>query len=506
MLKATPVNTAALRVRVNKHIADVMAYSKGRVTEWDVLNEPYTNKDLQAVLGDDEMASWFQQARAADPLAKLYINDYSNLEAGGYDLQHINGYLRIIQGLVAAGAPVDGIGLQSHFDSNLTAPSRVLELLDQFAEFGKDLQITEFDVNISDEQVQADYTRDFLTLCFSHPAVKGFMMWGFWEGAHWRPTAAMYRRDWSAKPNAAVWDEMVFRQWWTDVRGATGSDGAFRTRGFLGDYEIEVTANGVTRSYPLVLNSPGQPAFVNVGKVAAGAIAANGVVNAASYRGDTVAPGEIVTIFGSGFGPAALVQAQYVDGQLPVSVGETRVLFDGMAAPMIYSMAGQVSAIVPYAVKGTTRVQVEYQGVASAAQTVTVAPAVPGVFTCAGKAGVAVAVNAAAGGSVSCSAGFVPPGPGSVVTIFVTGDGAPTTAIADGRLPAAGAYPAPGEWSVTFGGVQAQRCVATFAGVVYAGVTQVNVCVPGNVSLSAEVPVIFRSGDSVSAAAILAIR
>ena len=57
----------ALRARVNKHIADVMGYSKGKVTEWDVLNEPYTNKDLQAVLGDAEMTSWFRQARAADP-------------------------------------------------------------------------------------------------------------------------------------------------------------------------------------------------------------------------------------------------------------------------------------------------------------------------------------------------------------------------------------------------------------------------------------------------------
>ena len=77
------------------------------------------------------------------------------------------------------------------------------------------------------------------------------------------------------------------------------------------------------------------------------------MVNAASFRGGAVAPGEIVTIFGSGFGPATLAAAQYADGQLPTSVGETRVLFDGMAAPMIYSSAGQVSAIVPYSVSGT---------------------------------------------------------------------------------------------------------------------------------------------------------
>ena len=67
MLKANPVDAGALRSRVNKHIADVMAYTKGKVTEWDVLNEPYTNKDLQAVLGDPEMTSWFRAGARRRP-------------------------------------------------------------------------------------------------------------------------------------------------------------------------------------------------------------------------------------------------------------------------------------------------------------------------------------------------------------------------------------------------------------------------------------------------------
>src|ERR1035437_7712076 len=365
MLKATPVDANALRTRVNQHLADVMAYSKGKVTEWDVLNEPYTNKDLQAVLGDAEIASWFRQARIADPAVKLYINDYSILEAGGYDLQHINGYAGIIQNMLSSGAPIDGIGLQSHFDSNLTPPSRVLELLDQFAAFGKDLQVTEFDVSVADEQVQADYTRDFLTVCFSHPAMKGFMIWGFWEGAHWKPQDAMIRLNWSTKPNYDVWNDLIYTQWWTDTSGVTGSDGVFRTRGFLGDYDIDVTIGGVTTTYPLTLASHTDPAYVHIGKMAVGAFAANGVVNAASFKGDAVAPGEIVTIFGSGFGPATLAVAQYTDGQLPTSTGETRVLFNGKAAPMIYAAAGQVSAIVPYSASGTVQMQVEYQGTAT---------------------------------------------------------------------------------------------------------------------------------------------
>jgi endo-1,4-beta-xylanase len=501
LLKASPVDANALRARVNQHIADVMAYSKGKVTEWDVLNEPYTNKDIQAVLGDAEMTSWFRQARAADPAVKLYINDYNILEAGGYDMQHINGYADIIRNMLSAGAPIDGIGLQSHFDSNLTPPSRVVELLDQFGAFGKDLQVTEFDVSVADEQVQADYTRDFLTVCFSHPAVKGFMIWGFWEGAHWRPSDAMIRRDWSTKPNYDAWNDLIYRQWWTDTQGVTAADGAFRTRGFLGDYDIDVTIGGVTKTYPLTLASNVEPAFVNIGKTAAGAIAPNGVVNAASFAGGALAPGEIVTIFGSGFGPATLAAAQYTDGQLPTSAGETRVLFDGTAAPMIYSVAGQVSAIVPYAVSGSVQVRVEFQGMATAPVAVAVAAAAPGIFTCGPKKpGVAVAINASAGGVISCNDDFVPPGPGSVVTFFLTGEGVPAPPIADGRLPGGAPYPAPAApWSVNFGGIDAPRCAATFAGLVYAGVTQVNACVPDGAPRNASVPLTFRSGNASSA-------
>ncbi len=256
MLKATPVNKDALRARINSHISDVMAYSKGKVTEWDVINEAYTNKDVQAVLGDAEMAAWFQQARDADPTVKLYINDYNILEAGGYDLPHIDGYARIIQNILDAGGPIDGIGLQSHFSSNLTPPTRVLELLDQFAAFGKDLQVTEFDVDAGDEQVQADYTRDFLTMTFSHAAIKGFMIWGFWEGAHWRPAAAMIRKDWTTKPAYDVWNDLLFNQWWTDEQGLTDGDGVYQTRGFLGDYDVEATIDGQTQTTPLTVTQP----------------------------------------------------------------------------------------------------------------------------------------------------------------------------------------------------------------------------------------------------------
>jgi uncharacterized protein (TIGR03437 family) len=182
------------------------------------------------------------------------------------------------------------------------------------------------------------------------------------------------------------------------------------------------------------------------------------------------------------------------------------VLFDGVAAPMIYASAGQVSAIVPYAVSGSAQVQVEYQGTATAPVAVPVAGAAPGIFSCPNKPAAALVINVSAGGVLSCNSDFVPPAPGSVVTFFVTGDGVPAPSIAGGRLPVP-PYPAPaGPWTVSIGGIDAPRCAATFAGLVYAGVTQVNACIPDGVARAASVPIAFRSGAASSQPATIDFR
>ena len=67
------------------------------------------------------------------------------------------------------------------------------------------------------------------------------MIWGFWESAHWRPNAAMYRKDWSPRPIAGVWKELIFKQWWTDQHASTDAAGAVKLRGFLGEYDISAT-------------------------------------------------------------------------------------------------------------------------------------------------------------------------------------------------------------------------------------------------------------------------
>jgi GH35 family endo-1,4-beta-xylanase len=237
-LPGLAVTPDALRKRINDHIVEIVNVTRGWVTEWDVINEPYNNRDLQSVLGDEEMARWFQTARREDPYASMYMNDYSILSAGGGDFLHRNHYFNTISFLREKGAVVDGIGMQGHFSAP-TPPELMLSILDRFSVFGVPITITEFDYNSKDAALQAQFTRDLMTVLFSHPAVDGFLMWGFWEGRHWLPDGAMIRRDWSTKPNYDVYRQLVFSDWRTAAEGESDAEGAWTVRGFRGEYEIE---------------------------------------------------------------------------------------------------------------------------------------------------------------------------------------------------------------------------------------------------------------------------
>src|ERR1035441_10099110 len=113
-------------------------------------------------------------------------------------------------------------------------------------------------------------------------------------------------------------------------------------------------------------------------------LSAGDVVNAADHSAGRVAPGEIVVLYPRNAGPAVLAGAQLdSDGRAATMLGDTRVWFDGIAAPLAYAVSEQVCAVVPYAVAGrkTTQVVVEYQGVRSPAVELAVAPSAPALFT-----------------------------------------------------------------------------------------------------------------------------
>lgn len=240
-----------LKAAVEEHVRDLASRMSGRLDHWDVINEPYDNHDLMDILGDEVMVDWFEIARAADPKAKLFINDYSILSGGGGPSGHRDHYEKTVRYLVERGAPMDGIGMQGHFGSALTSPDDLMEILDRFAVFKKPILITEYDITADDPDLAADYTRDFYTLLFSHPSVEGIFMWGFFDGKHWKRSGTLYDSNWNLKKSGQAYQDLVFGKWWTQGRVKTDGKGQVLVRGFLGDYDIKLVKGGAAQRVKL---------------------------------------------------------------------------------------------------------------------------------------------------------------------------------------------------------------------------------------------------------------
>ena len=120
---AQSLSASELQNSITARFNDVLndAGVKGKLYQWDVVNETYTNYDVQGriagvpnvtpsngVLGNQEMVRWFQMARQLEPNTKLFINDYDILAAGGANVNQQNYYYAVINWLLDNGAPVDG--------------------------------------------------------------------------------------------------------------------------------------------------------------------------------------------------------------------------------------------------------------------------------------------------------------------------------------------------------------------------------------------------------------
>jgi uncharacterized protein (TIGR03437 family) len=217
------------------------------------------------------------------------------------------------------------------------------------------------------------------------------------------------------------------------------------------------------------------------------------VANAASNLPGPVSPGEIVTITGTGIGPAQLVSATAgSNGLFGTQLADTTVLFDGIPAPIIYASAMQTAAIVPYGIAGqSTQVTITYQGRTSGAYSSAVAAAAPGIFT-ANSSGIGPAAALNQDGSLNSSSS--PASLGDVIVLFATGEGQTTPSGIDGKL-AATPLPQPNlPVVVTIGGQAAQILYAGGAPGEVAGLIQINAKIPNSIQPGSAAPVILRVG------------
>jgi uncharacterized protein (TIGR03437 family) len=220
-----------------------------------------------------------------------------------------------------------------------------------------------------------------------------------------------------------------------------------------------------------------------------------GLVNAASYANGSVAPGEIVDIFGQNLGPQELMTGSWDgNGNLSVGIAGTQVTFNGVPAPLLYASAFVMSAIVPFEVTGANQaaVQVTTGGSPSVSRTFPVSATAPGIFTQdSSGSGQAAVLNQ----DFSLNSPANPAAQGSVVVVYATGGG-PTDPPETTGATTAGVAQVTASVSATIGGQQAQVLFAGQASGEVAGVMQVNLRVPKGVT--GDVPVVLTVGDATS--------
>ncbi|MEV8315153.1 endo-1,4-beta-xylanase [Streptomyces sp. NPDC059900] len=193
---------STLRQAMTDHINGVMGHYKGKIAQWDVVNEAFADgssgarrdSNLQRT-GNDWIEVAFRTARAADPAAKLCYNDY-NVE--NWTWVKTQAMYNMVKDFKQRGVPIDCIGFQSHFNSGSPYNSNFRTTLQNFAALGVDVAITELDIQGAPASTYAAVTND----CLAVSRCLGITVWGVRDSDSWRPehTPLLFNADGSKKP------------------------------------------------------------------------------------------------------------------------------------------------------------------------------------------------------------------------------------------------------------------------------------------------------------------
>jgi endo-1,4-beta-xylanase len=188
-------NATQLHAIMLNHIANVAGHYAGKVFAWDVVNEPFNDDGTrrqsmwQTTLGDGYIADALRAARAADPTAKLYINDFNTDGVNAKSTAMFN----LAQSLLAQGVPLNGIGIQAHMILG-QVPSTFQQNIQRFANLGLDVAITELDIRMNTpastamlQQQSGDYTT-VVNACLAVARCVGVTTWGVGEPDSWIPS------------------------------------------------------------------------------------------------------------------------------------------------------------------------------------------------------------------------------------------------------------------------------------------------------------------------------
>ncbi|MDH6546335.1 endo-1,4-beta-xylanase [Streptomyces sp. SAI-041] len=192
---------STLRQAMIDHINGVMSHYKGKIAQWDVVNEAFADgssgarrdSNLQRT-GNDWIEVAFRTARAADPAAKLCYNDY-NVE--DWTWAKTQAMYSMVRDFKQRGVPIDCVGFQSHFNSGSPYNSNFRTTLQSFAALGVDVAITELDIQGAPSTTYANVTND----CLAVSRCLGITVWGVRDSDSWRAdqTPLLFNNDGSKK-------------------------------------------------------------------------------------------------------------------------------------------------------------------------------------------------------------------------------------------------------------------------------------------------------------------
>jgi endo-1,4-beta-xylanase len=222
------IDNTELLALLHKHVTDEVTHFKGKIWQWDVANEFFTDSNPSGInpndfwishLGVGVIADAFRWAHAADPHALLFYNDYNIAGEDGTNAKSDAVYA-FVQQLLAQGVPINGVGDQGHLDTQFGFPTMMQSDFQRYASLDLKVAITEADVrtfvNNAAEQVPTDHLATFaqpyefsnmLQACLAVRACISFTVWGYGDADSWIPGffigegyATLYDVNLSPKP------------------------------------------------------------------------------------------------------------------------------------------------------------------------------------------------------------------------------------------------------------------------------------------------------------------
>jgi GH35 family endo-1,4-beta-xylanase len=259
-------------------IQNLVAGFKDQIKMWDVVNEPVTTVPWEKAMEDtafgaslidegsrynvtgitlEQTIPWvensYRWAFQANPKGDFHINEFYIIAKP--DIREK--YFQLVKEMQRRNVPLNGIGIQAHEPREMWfSPTEIVATFDKFQQLGLPLHITEFipqssGKNITGgwregvwtEEAQAEFSEQFYTLAFGHPAMTSIHWWGLSDRMIWLKGGGLLDKDFNPKPVYTRLHKLIKQDWMTkNVVLKTDKTGTIKFRGFYGKYQIRVTA------------------------------------------------------------------------------------------------------------------------------------------------------------------------------------------------------------------------------------------------------------------------